>query len=612
MRSNCAFASSARLLVVAAVLTFLPARGTAAATWTVCAAPGVCDFTTVSNAIAGVAAGDILELGAETFSETIVIDKDLSLIGEGATVTSILWGLGSVVTVNPGVIADISHLRIAGGVTAEGGGVHNSGALSLRDATVEGGFATLNGGGIWTEGDLTLDRVLVQSNGADPVVSPDGAGGGVYARGLSTVLIRDSVIDNNGARTGGGVYNGSALTMTIVRTSITNNLATDFSASGGAGGGVATQSGLLDIRNSTISGNTSHDLGGGVLNGHTAILSNTTVSGNTALDLGPAIIGTAGGIHNTLIADLTLNNVTVTDNDGSGLFNDANVFGASGVVTFRNSIIADQATGADCGGTIGAVVPNYVSAGWNIDSDFSCYLGAVGDLAGWAPFLDPLADNGGPTWTHNIDHLSPAVDAGDPAGCEADSDGDSIVDGPIQADQRGQIRVDSPSALGGPCDIGATEYTMLVNGMMEDDDDGDRRPDGWSGARLQGYDRLICRPAFANNGRCGMRMKGRGGPSKILLQTVNQIGLFGNTYEAAVYTATRNVPVGSLELLVRFEDAFGVTDDHVFPLVAGNHWYLQAVGTAVAGIVHIQVHVAIRSTMPPFGRFVVDDVSLAR
>jgi hypothetical protein len=60
--------------------------------------------------------------------------------------------------------------------------------------------------------------------------------------------------------------------------------------------------------------------------------------------------------------------------------------------------------------------------------------------------LGPLQDNGGPTETHDLLPGSPAIDAGDSAGCPA-------------ADQRGEARPFDGDYDGvSDCDIGAVEY----------------------------------------------------------------------------------------------------------------------------------------------------------
>jgi hypothetical protein len=67
--------------------------------------------------------------------------------------------------------------------------------------------------------------------------------------------------------------------------------------------------------------------------------------------------------------------------------------------------------------------------------------------------LGALHDNGGPTLTHALLPDSPAIDAGDPAGC-TDAQGN-----PLATDQRGYGRpVDGDSDGVARCDIGAYEY----------------------------------------------------------------------------------------------------------------------------------------------------------
>ena len=87
-----------------------------------------------------------------------------------------------------------------------------------------------------------------------------------------------------------------------------------------------------------------------------------------------------------------------------------------------------------------------LSRGYNLEDRDDCGLDQGGDLTNTDSALGPLADNGGPTWTHAPLLGSPAVDA---ARC---------LD--LITDQRGYPRpVDHrqvPDAADG-CDIGAVE-----------------------------------------------------------------------------------------------------------------------------------------------------------
>ena len=70
----------------------------------------------------------------------------------------------------------------------------------------------------------------------------------------------------------------------------------------------------------------------------------------------------------------------------------------------------------------------------------------MGDLIGVNPLLGPLQFNGGPTETQALLEGSPAIEAGENAGCPA-------------TDQRGVAR---PQPPGGRCDIGAFEFVPAV------------------------------------------------------------------------------------------------------------------------------------------------------
>ena len=88
------------------------------------------------------------------------------------------------------------------------------------------------------------------------------------------------------------------------------------------------------------------------------------------------------------------------------------------------------------------------------------------------PMLGPLADNGGPTKTHELLENSLAIDAGDP----------SVAYNPAQFDQRGNpfVRV-FDSGGGAIMDIGAYErqtlpIPSLVVDTLSDEADGDFSP----------------------------------------------------------------------------------------------------------------------------------------
>jgi hypothetical protein len=170
-------------------------------------------------------------------------------------------------------------------------------------------------------GDLTLQETTA-SGGAS--TGYPGRGSGVANYG-GTLTITNSTISGNTSRdAGGGVNNEYGGTLTITNSTIAGN----------AGGGVGN-SGTLTITNSTISGNTASYGGGGVANyGGTLTITNSTISGNTA-------DGRGGGVAN-FRSTLTITDSTIAGNtsrDAGGGVN--NEYG--GTLTITNSTIAGNA-----------------------------------------------------------------------------------------------------------------------------------------------------------------------------------------------------------------------------------------------------------------------------
>jgi len=84
-----------------------------------------------------------------------------------------------------------------------------------------------------------------------------------------------------------------------------------------------------------------------------------------------------------------------------------------------------------------------------LSSDSTCNFSNSGDLNGKNPKLGTLRNNGGPTQTMALQAGSPALDAGNPAGCR--DFGGTL----LKTDQRGQRRPGGTETTG--CDMGAYE-----------------------------------------------------------------------------------------------------------------------------------------------------------
>ena len=350
-----------------------------------------------------------------------------AIAGPGSSLLTVSGGGASsnfgVLLVKFGVTASISGLTIAKGHTSSnGGGVSNSGYLTLTDVAIAGNSA-LDGGGVYNDasGMATLTGVTLAGNSAS------SSGGGVWNIGTAT-LTNVTLTGNSASSVGGGVGGGGGVwndgTATLTNVTLAGN-----SASSAGGGGVRNV-GTATLTGVTLAGN-SASFGGGVGNDGTATLTNVTLTGNSASASG-------GGVENTSTATLT--NVTLAGNSasasGGGVWN-------YGKATINNSIVANSIRGGDFGGLV-------VYGGNNLIDDAASSDGLTnsvnGNLVGVKPLLGVLGNYGGTTQTVPLLPGSPAIDAGSSV-LAVDAQGH-----PLGADQRGLSRVVGPTV-----DIGAFE-----------------------------------------------------------------------------------------------------------------------------------------------------------
>ena len=228
-------------------------------------------------AIAAAAPGATVRLCAGTWhlAQTIVIDKDLTLIGAGPGQTILDGGHAVRVltvtapTAEPHVI--VRGLTITNGKTAsQGGGILNNAFLVLRNVDVSNNAATntttplsSSGGGIWNRMSLTLVQTSVTGNSADR------AGGGIVSSSnavlLQLTLEAGSRVEGNTAVFGGGISSSGALTLKA-GSHVQGNTAQEpvpNSAYPGWGGGIYNTGTLTLSTGSNVSGNTAGGGGGG-------------------------------------------------------------------------------------------------------------------------------------------------------------------------------------------------------------------------------------------------------------------------------------------------------------------------------------------------------------
>lgn len=357
---------------------------------------------------------------AASFTVTNTADSGTGSLRAAITNANAAQGSNTIVISATGTIALASPLpTVSFTVTITGPGadkltiqgspgpspvLSSNGTVQLSGVTIMGGANSGNNGGgiLVTNGSLVLRNSTITGNTA-------AIGGGIYS--LGSLTIQNSTITGNTGT--GAIYGGSDTT--VVDSTIANNQGTAIV--------FPTQAAILSIDRSTISGNTdAAGVGGIQLQGGTAKIRNTTFSGNS---------GSQGGDFWTFSDGVTLTLTNVTAIGGSA---PALLFDHNATVTLRNTLLAGTGTRCSAGH-----LPT--SQGHNLSSDTTCNLTDATDKPGVDPSLGPLAANGGPTLTHAPLAGSPALNAGDGTGLEAN-------------DQRGVARVQFAAV-----DIGAVEVS---------------------------------------------------------------------------------------------------------------------------------------------------------
>ncbi|TVS14618.1 MAG: choice-of-anchor C family protein, partial [Planctomycetaceae bacterium] len=298
-----------------------------------------------------------------------------------------------------------------------GGAIRNQGPGTFLNSTFRLNQASHNGGAFFTFGDnftSVIEGCLIEQNQAA------NNGGAIWTNQRRVEISATTIQDNSTHSIGGGIYVDGGLL------ALTDSLVSQNIAENGQAGGIWVQRWAeLALANTTVSGNQSHQAGGGIYfnsNTNMASLVNATVTGNRA-DSNGTSGQPGGGIYNVAGNVLLQNTIVVGNVRGTGE---------------TASDIQGQVDPASTHNLVG----DATSAGGLVD-------GVANNLVGVDPLLGPLDDNGGRSATHALLAGSPAIDAGKNALALA-PDGE-----PLWYDQRGD---DFDRLVGLHVDLGAYEY----------------------------------------------------------------------------------------------------------------------------------------------------------
>jgi len=298
------------------------------------------------------------------------------------------------VSIPAGTYQTGATLPVSTTVTIEGS---DGARATVLDGSAAARVLSVTGGGTMTFSGITLT----------------GGAGGLYLDNadltLDRVAVRDNTVIGAGQNEGGGIYVDSGGSLTVVRSTISGNVAESTGGSFAVGGAISTATGTsVTMVHSTVAGNI-------------ARTSASPVGGGLSLRPGTTT---------------TLRHVTLAGNAAIGSGQGGNIYRQDGTaaLTITDSIVADgvASSGPNCTG------PAATASGRNLDSGTTCGFGA-GHLNSTPAALEPLGDHGGPTDTRPPTTASAVRDAA--LACDV-----------AGTDQRGV-----PAPAGAACDIGAAE-----------------------------------------------------------------------------------------------------------------------------------------------------------
>lgn len=248
---------------------------------------------TIAHAISQANPGNTIQIAPGAYTESLTIDKSLTLQGAGQGSTTIQahvqpgMATNRVITLPDGLeilIADVTirHGQASGdGAAGQGGGIRNEGSiLALTGVNLNKNEANVGGGMYNTSSSPTLTNVAFIGNEAI------GGGGLANINDSSPELANVTFSGNTAGRFGGGMYNQHNSSPTLVNVTFNGNESGENG--GGMDNGFNSSPTLVNV---TFNGNMAGNLGGGLINfsNSSPTLINTIIWGNTAGEEGSEI-----------------------------------------------------------------------------------------------------------------------------------------------------------------------------------------------------------------------------------------------------------------------------------------------------------------------------------
>ena len=217
---------------------------------------GAVAYSTIQDAVGGASSGDTVMICPGDYVESVIVDRDLTLMGSGyESVWLDAGGAGAGITVQDGAVT-IKGLTISGG----------TGTRSEDDPSIRLGGAIA----VMGAGPVEVRDCYFLGNSAD-------YGGAIQAGVDATLAVYDSRFESNAANSSGGAIEVEGATVTLDGLTLVDNSAVY------GGGMFIYQTEEVQISNSTLEKNEASDYGGGILvQEASANLDAVTIEENTA------------------------------------------------------------------------------------------------------------------------------------------------------------------------------------------------------------------------------------------------------------------------------------------------------------------------------------------
>jgi hypothetical protein len=281
------------------------------------------------------------------------------------------------------------HAAVTGAITLGGTQLELSLPSTTATITIDGGAAGITVDANHASRVLEIDAGATVSLSGLTLANGSAFDGGGLNNGGMLMVSNSTFSGNSASDAGGGLYNDGTGTLTVSNSTFSANL-----AQGVGGGGGLENWGTLTVSNSTFAANSTSNSGGGLYNAGTLMVSNCTLSGNSAQNVG-------GGLFNG--GTLTVNASTLSGNSslsyGGGI---ANL--RDSTLTLSNSTLSGNSAGEGGGianyGTL--TLTNSTLSG----NSASVFGGGIGNGGTLTVRNSTLSGNSAPRLAGGIENLS--------------------------------------------------------------------------------------------------------------------------------------------------------------------------------------------------------------